>query len=41
VFFLVLISQPYRVSRIVATLEKDGEFMQALTWNDVQELLSL
>jgi hypothetical protein len=26
---------------IAATLEKEGEFMQALFWNDVQELLSL
>jgi hypothetical protein len=26
---------------IAATLEKEGEFMQALSWSDVQELLSL
>jgi hypothetical protein len=33
--------QQRKQSVISATLEKEGEFMQALTWNDVQELLSL
>lgn len=37
----VLQMQQRKQSVISATLEKEGEFMQALTWNDVQELLSL
>ncbi len=37
----VLQMQQRKKSVIDATLEKEGEFMQALSWNDVQELLSL
>ena len=37
----VLQMQQRKQGVIAATLEKDGEFMQALNWNDVQELLSL
>ena len=37
----VLQMQQRKQSVISATLEKDGEFMQALNWNDVQELLSI
>lgn len=37
----VLQMQQRKQGVIAATLEKEGEFMQALTWNDVQELLSL
>lgn len=37
----VLAMQKRKKSVIDATLEKDGDFSQALTWNDVQELLSL
>jgi superfamily II DNA or RNA helicase len=37
----VLQMQQRKQGVISATLEKEGEFMQALNWNDVQELLSL
>jgi SNF2 family DNA or RNA helicase len=37
----VLQMQQRKQGVIAATLEKEGEFMQALNWNDVQELLSL
>jgi len=37
----VLQMQQRKQGVIAATLEKEGEFMQALSWNDVQELLSL
>jgi superfamily II DNA or RNA helicase len=37
----VLQMQQRKKKVIDATLEKEGAFMQALTWNDVQELLSL
>ncbi len=37
----VLQMQQRKQGVINATLEKEGAFMQALTWNDVQELLSL
>jgi superfamily II DNA or RNA helicase len=37
----VLQMQQRKQGVINATLEKEGVFMQALTWNDVQELLSL
>ncbi|NOU35915.1 MAG: DEAD/DEAH box helicase [Kiritimatiellaceae bacterium] len=37
----VLQMQQRKQGVINATLEKEGEFMQALNWNDVQELLSL
>ncbi len=37
----VLAMQQRKKSVIDATLEKDGSFTQSLTWNDVQELLSL
>jgi hypothetical protein len=33
--------QKRKKSVIDATLEKDGNFTKALTWDDVQELLSL
>jgi len=37
----VLAMQQRKKSVIDATLEKEGAFTQSLTWNDVQELLSL
>lgn len=37
----VLQMQQRKQGVIAATLEKEGEFMQALSWSDVQELLSL
>ncbi|HNX53185.1 MAG TPA: DEAD/DEAH box helicase [Pontiellaceae bacterium] len=37
----VLQMQQRKQGVISATLEKEGEFMQTLTWSDVQELLSL
>ncbi|MCU0858271.1 MAG: DEAD/DEAH box helicase [Pontiellaceae bacterium] len=37
----VLQMQQRKQGVISATLEKEGEFMQSLSWNDVQELLSL
>jgi superfamily II DNA or RNA helicase len=37
----VLAMQQRKKSVIDATLEKEGDFSQSLTWNDVQELLSL
>jgi len=37
----VLAMQQRKKSVIDATLEKEGAFTRTLTWNDVQELLSL
>jgi SNF2 family DNA or RNA helicase len=37
----VLAMQQRKKSVIDATLEKEGEFVQSLTWDDVQELLTL